>query len=159
MRDPSWLQLSDEIRAKDRRPGARPTPPAAVAPAEPEAAHLEAAPVDDRPYEDAWGVYRAQWRTVWFTSAGGWLTIAGLGLLLPRVGAERVLAVLFPIWGMVWFGTSMYAVLKILVFPCPRCGNTFFTPFKSPMLQWKCRSCGLRKFAPNDRPTKFNRIP
>lgn len=158
MRDPSWLQLSDEIRAKHRVPGS-PATASAEPPAAPGAARLEAAPVDDRPYDDAWAAYRAHWRSVWITSAGGWLTIAGLALLLPKLGAERVLSVLFPIWGMVWFGTSMYAVVKILAFSCPRCGNAFFTPFKSPIMQWKCRSCGLRKFSPNDRPPQFNRIP
>lgn len=157
MRDPSWLQLSDELRAKHRTPGS-PTPAVTPPPAA-DVTHVEPAPVDDRPYEDAWARYRAHWRSVWITSAGGWLTIAGLALLLPKIGAEGVLGVLFPIWGMVWFGTSAYAVLKILVFPCPRCGNTFFTPFKSPIMQWRCRSCGLRKFAPDDRPPRFNKIP
>ncbi len=144
-RHPSWLQpLSGEVQETDA-----PATPVA------ERAEIGPAPVDDRPYEDAWAEYRSILRRIWITTAGGWLTIAALAWLLPKVGAEGVLAVLFPIWGMVWFFTSAYSVLRLIAFACPRCGNTFFTPFASPAFQNKCRSCGLRKFAVNDQPTRY----
>ena len=154
MRDPSWMKLSDDIRAKDGHPAAgHPTQTAAgVVPA-------GSAPVDDRPYEGAWAEYRARWRAFWMISVVGWLTIAGLVWLLPRVGAEGVLALLFPLWALAWFATSAVAVLRLAAFSCPRCGSAFFNPFKSPAFQWKCRSCGLRKFAANDRPTTFRKVP
>ncbi|HET7229833.1 MAG TPA: hypothetical protein VFJ16_07520 [Longimicrobium sp.] len=144
-RHPSWDQpLADEIQVT-----AAPATPVA------DLARTEAAPVDDRPYEGAWAEYRAILRRIWITTAGGWLTIAALAWLLQQVGAEGVLSILFPIWGMVWFFTSAYSVVTLIAFACPRCGNTFFTPFSNPGFQYKCRSCGLRKFAVNDRPTRY----
>jgi ribosomal protein S27AE len=154
MRDPSWMKLSEDIRAKSGNPAANHSQSGAGGvPA------TDAAPVDDRPYEGDWAEYRAHWRAFWMISVVGWLTIAGLVWLLPRVGAEGVLALLFPLWGLAWFVSTIVAVAKVVAFSCPRCGNAFFTPFKSPLLQWKCRSCGLTKFAPNDRPRPFRRVP
>jgi predicted RNA-binding Zn-ribbon protein involved in translation (DUF1610 family) len=153
MRDPSWMKLSEEIRAQDGHPAAgRPAKPGAH-PA------TDAAPVDDRPYEGDWARYRAHWRAFWMGSGVGWLTIAGLVWLLPRVGAEGVLALLFPLWGLAWFGTTIFTVARLVTFSCPRCGNTFFNPLQSPLFQSKCRSCGLIKFAPNDRPRPFRKVP
>jgi predicted nucleic acid-binding Zn-ribbon protein len=45
-----------------------------------------------------------------------------------------------------------------VTFACPRCGNPFFNPLVSPLFQSKCRSCGLRKFSPNDRPANFRKF-
>ncbi len=156
MRDPSWMKLSEEIRAKDGHAAAG-HPVARTGAGV--ASTIEAAPVDERPYEGAWAEYRARWRGFWIGTGGGWLTLAVLAWLLPGTRAEPVLAVLFPIWGLAWFAGTIYSVLKLVVFACPRCGNTFFNPLVSPLFQWKCRSCGLRKFAPNDRPSTFRKVP
>jgi DNA-directed RNA polymerase subunit RPC12/RpoP len=151
------MKLSEDVRANDGyAPGGRPaTPPVKAG----EAASLEAAPVDDRPYEDAWAEYRAWWRGFWIGTVGGWFTIAALAWLLPGTRAEPVLAVLFPIWGLAWFVSTIFMVIKLVAFACPRCGNNFFNPLVSPVMQWKCQSCGLRKFAVNDRPSTFRKVP
>ncbi|HEU4558621.1 MAG TPA: hypothetical protein VFS20_12260 [Longimicrobium sp.] len=156
MRDPSWMKLSEEVRAKDGyAPGGRPTAPVKAG----TVASPDAPPVDERPYGGAWAEYRAWWRGFWIGTVGGWLTIAALAWLLPGTRAEPVLNVMLPIWGLAWFASTIYMVIKLLVFACPRCGNSFFSPFVSPVMQWKCRSCGLRKFAPNDRPSTFRKVP
>ncbi|HYH78285.1 MAG TPA: hypothetical protein VEX86_00760 [Longimicrobium sp.] len=154
MRDPSWMQLSDELRRKEAQPLPGAAPAAVVG-----QPGQTATPVVDRPYAYAWDEYRALWRRLWFTSGVGWLTIAGLVWLLPQVGAENVLAALFPIWGLAWVASSMYVGMRIVFFPCPRCAKTFFKPFMSTIFQYKCRSCGLRKLAVDDRPSTFLKVP
>jgi hypothetical protein len=143
MRDPSWMQLS----ARFRNP---PPPPAPVAAAG-EATVSAAVDVDEEyPYLAAWREYKRIWRAIWINGFAGWLTIAVLIQVLPRIGAEVVADALVPIWGSVWFLGTMVAVLRMVAFSCPRCGATYFSIGRSPALQLKCRSCGLPKFAVND---------
>lgn len=140
MRDPSWMQLNPQLRK--------------TTPAEPEpAGKTDDRPLDldaEYPYLGAWREYKRIWRAIWINGFAGWLTIAAMTVVLPRLGLERMLAVLFPVWTLVWFGVTMVAVLRMITFRCPRCGERFFSLGRSPALQMKCRACGLRKFAVND---------
>ena len=139
MRDPSWMQLSAQLRNPPPKPGAPPA--AATVPAD----------VDEEyPYLGAWLEYKRIWRSIWVNGFAGWLTIAALIEVLPRIGAERVAAVMMPAWGAVWFGGTLIAMLRLVGFSCPRCGRTYFSPVRNPALRLKCRSCGLPKFAVND---------
>jgi hypothetical protein len=101
---------------------------------------------------------RFRWREIWITGVIGWLTIAALVAILPRFGGETVLSLLFPIWGMVWFAGTLVAMLRLIGFSCPRCGNTFLNPLVTPLAQFKCRSCGLRKFHVDDHGTSLYRL-
>jgi DNA-directed RNA polymerase subunit RPC12/RpoP len=141
------MQLSAQYRKT-------PPPPPPV-PAE-AAEHTAAAPpvvdVDDEaPYLGAWLGYKRRWREIWLNGVVGWITLAVLALLLERTdGGPTVLAVLWPVWGMVWFVMTAISALRIMAFSCPRCGNSFFTLGKPMTSQLKCRHCGLRKFQVND---------
>ena len=129
-------------------------------PPPPPATQVRAAEVDDDPpYLAAWLAYRKRWREIWISGVLGWLVIAALVALLPRFAwGETVLSALFPIWGMVWFAGTAITVLRLVGFSCPRCGHTFFNPLVSPMMQMKCRSCGLRKFHVDDHGTPLYRL-
>ena len=140
------MQLSAQYR--------KAPPPAPVAAAEVRPAEVD----DDPPYLAAWLSYRRRWREIWITGVIGWLTIAALVAILPRIGAQTVLALLFPIWGMVWCVGTLVAVLRIIGFSCPRCGQTFLNPLVTPMAQIKCRHCGLRKFHVDDHGTSLYRL-
>jgi hypothetical protein len=133
-----------------------PPPPVAATGAQIPAA---AGPDDDPPYLAAWLSYRRQWRGIWLNGVVGWLVIAALVAILPRfAGGETVLSALFPIWGLVWFTGTAIAVLRLVGFSCPRCGQTFFNPLVPPMSQMKCRGCGLRKFHVDDHGTPLYRL-
>ena len=135
----------------------RKTPPASLTPI---AADVRPAEVDDDPpYLGAWLSYRRRWREIWITGVIGWITIAALVAILPRFeGGETVLTVLFPIWAIVWMVRSVIALLRIVGFSCPRCGQIFLNPLAPPMAQVKCRNCGLRKFHVDDRGTSLYRL-
>jgi|GEM_PF-2501800 len=118
-----------------------------------------APPTDDRPYAEGWAEYRAILRRMWLVTMVGGLAIAALAGLLVWAGAEGAAGVVFPLLAMVWFGSSLFAVGRLVLFSCPRCGQTFFNPLVSPAFQHKCRACGLRKFAKDDQPTRFRTVP
>jgi len=141
MRHPSW---DDEFRPEEK--------PAATL------SGATAHPTVDRPYAEGWAEYRAILRRMWLVTMVGGLAIAALAGLLVWAGAEGVAGVVFPLLAMVWFGSSLYAVARLVLFSCPRCGETFFNPLMSPAFQHKCRACGLRKFAMNDQPTRFRTV-
>jgi hypothetical protein len=140
MRHPSW---DDEFRPK---------PKVGAAPASPQAGA-------DRPYAEGWDEYRAILRRIWLVTMLGGLSIAALVWLLTGTGAETVLGFVFPLLAMVWFGSSLYSLARLVGFSCPRCGHAFFNPLMSPAFQNKCRECGLRKFAVNDQPSRFRKVP
>ena len=129
-----------------------PPVPAAGAP-------VPAADTDDPPYLAAWLSYRRQTRGIWLNSVVGWVVIAALVAILSRFArGETVLSVLFPIWALVWFAGTAIAMLRLVGFSCPRCGQTFFNPLVPPMSQMKCRACGLRKFHVDDHGTPLYRL-
>jgi hypothetical protein len=134
-------------------------PPPSPAPVAAGEARPAVADDDDPPYLAAWLSYRKRWREIWITGVIGWLVIAALVAIFPRFqGGETVLSLLFPIWGIFWFVGSLIALLRIIGFSCPRCGNTFLNPLVTPLAQFKCRSCGLRKFHVDDHGTSLYRL-
>ena len=145
MRDPSWMQLSAQLRKTPPPP-----PPVAGQPAELPAA--QAAGADgDAPYLGAWLGYRRRWREMWLNGFAGWATLAALALVLERInGGHTVIAVLWPVWAMVWVVMTAFTALRIIAFSCPRCGNSFFRLGAPMTSQLQCRHCGLRKFQVND---------
>jgi hypothetical protein len=147
MRDPSWMQLSAQLRKAPPPPPASATE-AGLASADPSAA----VDVDeDAPYLGAWLGYRRRWREIWLNGVVGWITLAVLALLLERApNGHTVIAALWPIWGMVWFVMTAVSALRIIGFSCPRCGSSFFTLGRPMTSQLQCRHCGLRKFQVND---------
>lgn len=135
MRDPSWMELSAQYRK----------PPQETPRTEP-----AAAPADEYPYLDAWIAYRQIWRRFWTFAP---LTVGVILLLvfgLPQIGLENVSAVLFPLAALAMFGFGAVTMIQVVSFACPRCGRPYHNPLMSPMMQWKCRHCGLPKLAVND---------
>lgn len=163
MRDPSWMQLNAQYRKPPPPAPARKEPGegSPADPSSPEMVRLEAPPVDvdaEYPYLGAWLWYKRAWRSIWITGVLGWITIAGLAQVLPRIGAERVLGALFPIWGLVWFVGTLVSAFRIIGFSCPRCGHNYFHLGRSPAFQLKCSHCGLPKFAVNDAGKRLHQL-
>jgi hypothetical protein len=144
------MQLSAQYRKAPPPAGVSETLQAAPAPA--------AGTDDDPPYLAAWLSYRRRLRYIWINGVLGFVGIAALVAILPRLGGETVLSALFPLWAMAWFAGMVIGMLRLVGFSCPRCGQTFFNPLVPPMSQLKCRACGLRKLHVDDHGTPLYRL-
>jgi len=152
MRDPSWMKLSAQYRQT-------PPPPHPARAESPQASPAATAgPDDDPPYLAGWLSYRRRLRYVWINGVLGFIGIAALVAILPRLGGETLLSALFPIWAMVWFAGMEIGMVRLVAFSCPRCGQAFFNPLVPPMSQMKCRGCGLRKLNVDDHGTPLFRL-
>ncbi len=101
-------------------------------------------------YRSSWEEYRRSRTKVrkWVVA----LSIVFVGMVVVgvvnSVSGQR-LQMIFPIWGFAfivcWLGIS-FTQLKLVRWPCPRCGNSFHGFWGRPFMPRKCCYCGLPRW-------------
>src|SRR5262245_58762202 len=84
----------------------------------------------------------------YFFSGPVFLVLSGFVLNLTGITRFNDSVVIYLLF-FVWVGCYFYSITRFNNWPCPKCGERFFTMSfwrTSPVLQFECSNCGLPKY-------------